>query len=482
MTNIKNIKFYVVLIVFFMVSDHLYEKTLVTFTIEDAEIFELLKRQCLNGTFSVFLHLVGSRVKSKKKNHIFKQCDEKGCILLHYAAQGGSLLIVDEIFENVSDDILEYKCIRGETALHFAIKYKQKDMAQHLISKHSKRITRLQLGAESTAGKRQGSTRNLKDDNIQNEGEFAPVHWAAWYGDKHLLHSLKEAYFNISTITTSGLNILDIACMSEELKGNIEFCRHLLDNESEKIFPTKTDLSGWNIAHYASMSNKNLFEFIAKNENKKIRCLILETTNSKKTCLHIACEFGKFEIVTFIVINFRQLINCLDDFGRNALHFAAKGGNLMILKYLNENGLDLKSLTFDKRTILHIACIHKNVDICQYIVDHFSKELLNARTNERGLTAAHYLGAESKGDGSELKILEIFCNSEMDLTVLSKRGLSVLDRAIDQLNVELIQAMVSQQYRKKCGINIDVLLIKQNNTDNDAINEALQMAIIDLQK
>lgn len=78
-----------------MVSDALYEMTSVTFTIEDAEIFKLLKRQCLNGTLSVFHYLVGSRVKSKRKNHIFKQCDDKGCILLHYAAQGGSLLIVD---------------------------------------------------------------------------------------------------------------------------------------------------------------------------------------------------------------------------------------------------------------------------------------------------------------------------------------------------------------------------------------------------
>lgn len=465
-----------------MVSDALYEMTSVTFTIEDAEIFKLLKRQCLNGTLSVFHYLVGSRVKSKRKNHIFKQCDDKGCILLHYAAQGGSLLIVDEILENVSDNILEYKCIRGETPLHFAIKYKQKDMALHLISKHSKRITILQQEAEGTGGERQGSSRNFKDDNIHNEGEFAPVHWAAWYGDKHLLHRLKEEHFNISTITRSGLNILDIACMSEELKGNIEFCRHILHNESEKIIPAKTDLSGWNIAHYASMSNKNLLEFIAKNENKQIRCLIMEKTLSKKTCLHIACECGKLEIVKFIVINFSELIHCKDDFGRNALHFAAKGGNLLILKHLNEKGLDFKSLTFDKRTILHIACIHKNVDICQYIVDHCSKELLNARSKERGLTAAHYLGVESKGDGSELKILEIFCNSKMDQTVLSKRGLSVLDRAIDQLNVDLVQAMVSQQYRRKCGIDINALLIKQNNTDDEAIKDVLRMAIRDMKK
>lgn len=243
----------------------------------------------------------------------------------------------------------------------------------------------------------------------------------------------------------------------------------------------KTDSSGWNIAHYASMSNKCLLEFIAKNKNEKLYCLVMEKTNSKKTCLHIACEFGNLEIVIFIAENYSILIGCVDDFGRNALYYAAKGGNLKILEYLiNNYDLDIKSLTSDNSTILHVACIHKHVEICQYAVKHFSKEFLNARTRDLGLTAAHYLGVESKGDESEIRILEIFCNSEMDLTALSYRGLSVLDRAIDQLNADLIQAMVSEKFRERCGINLDVLYKHLKNTKSKAIKEVLQRAIGDL--
>lgn len=84
----------------------------------------------------------------------------------------------------------------------------------------------------------------------------------------------------------------------------------------------------------------------------------------KKMCLYIVCECGKLEIVKFIVINFSELIYCKDDFGRNVLYFVVKGGNLLILKYLNEKGLDFKFLIFDKRIILYIVCIYKNVDIC----------------------------------------------------------------------------------------------------------------------
>lgn len=450
----------------------------------------MLKRQCLNGTLSTFKHLVRLRVIDQEKEYIFEQRDKKGCLLLHYAAQGGSFLIVDEIFKNISsDDILDYKCRRGETALNFAIKYKQKDVAQHLINLHSKRATGLRKKAETIEAERQGNSRNVQENKkrvtLANEnaqkGGLSPVHWAAWYGDSRLLYSLKQANFDIWTETRNGLNILDIACMSDELKGDIKFCRHLLENNIDKISPMKTDSSGWNIAHYASMSNKCLLEFIAKNKNEKLYCLVMEKTNSKKTCLHIACEFGNLEIVIFIAENYSILIGCVDDFGRNALYYAAKGGNLKILEYLiNNYDLDIKSLTSDNSTILHVACIHKHVEICQYAVKHFSREFLNARTRDLGLTAAHYLGVESKGDESEIRILEIFCNSEMDLTALSYRGLSVLDRAIDQLNADLIQAMVSEKFRERCGINVDVLYKHLKNTKSKAIKEVLQRAIGDL--
>lgn len=402
-------------------------------------------------------------------------------------------MIVQEILANISDEILEYKCIRGETALYFAIKYKQNNVAEHLIEMHSKRITRLRKEAETTGVERQGKPINVKDDiqlvtfangNAQKEiGGLSPVHWVAWYGDSRLLYSLKQANFDIWTETRNGLNILDIACMSDELKGDIEFCRYLLENKLDEISTMKTDLSGWNIAHFASMSNRCLLEFIATNKNEKLKCLLMKKTKSKKTCLHIACEFGKIENVKLIANNFKQLISCVDEFGGNALHYAAKGGNLDILEYLiDKYGLDIKSLTSDDRTILHIACIHKNVEICRYAVNHFSKELLNARTKDLGLTAAHYIGVESKGDGSEMTLLEIFCNSEMDLSVFSYRGLSVLDRAVDHLNADLIRAMVGKQFRERCGINIDVLNKKLKNTDYKKIKGVLGEAIRDIKR
>lgn len=432
---------------------------MVDYTIEDAELFQQLKQQCLYGAFEGFEYLVRSRIQPKKKEDIFRQCDENGCILLHYAAQGGSILIVEEIIKNTSEDILEHKCIRGQNALHFAMRYKKRKMTMNLIKKYANL---------------KNSSFVAKNRQKNAMGEFSPIHWVAWYGDEHLLHSLKQSKFDITTKTRNGLNILDIACMSEEIKEQYTFCRHLLENE-KKIDPQKTDSSGWNIAHYASMCNARLFKFIS---GEKKNCdLVTKKTKSEKTCLHIACQSAKFEIVKHIVEEIQTIdIKCKDELGWNALHFAAKGGDLNILKYFLEKGLDLGSLTNDGKTILHIACYHKHVDISKYAVEHFSKDLLNQR-NVHKMTAAHYLGLQCKAsaDESAKQILEILCESEMDLATLSSDGFTVLQKAIDHSNTEFIGCLISNEYfRTKCGITDESLIKGIEQTDNDDVKNVLK--------
>lgn len=57
---------------------------LINYTIEDAELLQLLERQCLHRAFPESKYLVDTRVKSKRE-YIFQPHDENGCTLLHYA-------------------------------------------------------------------------------------------------------------------------------------------------------------------------------------------------------------------------------------------------------------------------------------------------------------------------------------------------------------------------------------------------------------
>lgn len=76
-----------ILPIFFLFSDGVYNLILIDYTIEDAELFQLLERQCLHRAFPESKYLVDTRVKSKRE-YIFQPHDENGCTLLHYAAQG----------------------------------------------------------------------------------------------------------------------------------------------------------------------------------------------------------------------------------------------------------------------------------------------------------------------------------------------------------------------------------------------------------
>lgn len=237
-----------------MATDDIYKLTLVDYTFEDAELFILLKRQCLHQAFREFKYLVDTRVKDKKE-YIFKQRDENGCILLHYAAQGGSIVILEYIINKAPPDIIQYTCIRGQNALHFAMKDNKTDMFMHLINKYK--------------------------NEFESIGAFAPVHWVAWQTKVWLLDVL-EKDFDIFIKTRNGLNILDIACMTKISTESDKFCEDVLTkyNDPNKIDPMKTDLSGWNIAHYASMSGRLLLLKLIEKE-QTLRSLITKETKWK---------------------------------------------------------------------------------------------------------------------------------------------------------------------------------------------------------
>lgn len=172
-----------------------FRMTLVDYTFEDEQLFNLLKRQYRHRVPSEFEYLVNTRVTPNKKEYIFEQRDENGCILLHYAAQGGNTLILDEIL--TSYKILNKKCIRGQSALHFAIKQQQTDMIEHLIEIHSEK--------RNPDEEKTPIHKETKTDCDIVRGEFSPVHLAAWFDNTRLLKITKRkqqnnAYFSLKVL------------------------------------------------------------------------------------------------------------------------------------------------------------------------------------------------------------------------------------------------------------------------------------------
>lgn len=76
----------------------------------------------------------------------------------------------------------------------------------------------------------------------------------------------------------------------------------------------------------------------------------------KYTPLHIACEEGNLLIVKFLVEN-GALLNTKDCLGNTPLHDAVKEGNLNIVRYLIKNKANLNVYNNSYNTPLHYACM-----------------------------------------------------------------------------------------------------------------------------
>lgn len=171
----------------------------------------------------------------------------------------------------------------------------------------------------------------------------------------------------------------------------------------------------------------------------------MKIINILKICLYIVCEFVKKEVVEFIFIKYEIIFSYVDDFGWNVIYYVVKGGDLIILKEFIEKGMDIGCLMIDGKIILYIVCIYKYLEICEYVVKNFFIYFLNVQINNNGLIVVYYLVVEKKEDGSEIKILKIFCECEnMDFLVICNNGFNQLEWLIYYLNLELIWEIVSE--------------------------------------
>ena len=315
----------------------------------------------------------------------------------------------------------------GHTILHIACKKGQYDLCKYILSNdnYCKRLL----------------TKTTHDG-------WNAAHFTAASGNFELfqlLHAKKK--LDMESVTENGLNILHIACIHNKTS----FCKSLINmNKTLNLPLAKKDLGGWNIAHFAAkVGNKEIFYSLIKEE------YATQKTFHGKTVLHICCEYGHYDLCELILKCpplMGKILYERDDEGWIAFHSAAKGGNLKVFKMIEEalkfsEPLEcFRKETLSLETVLHICCIHKNVEICRYICnklkstpDFFEKVTTN------NWTAAHYVAVEIKQDGSEEELIRILEEAGVDLKSLSRQGKTVFKVAVEHRNDNLIKYLKKHQ-------------------------------------
>lgn len=394
-----------------------------------------LRKYCRDGDFKNFEYLLKKRIFEKKKDANLQQImtshDKNGYTLLHCAAVGGSVKIFKAII-NAGDHIkVDETTYDGLTVLHIACKNNNLFMCSFLMFEN--KFEKLPLHKKSNKG-------------------WNAAHYAAAVGSIDMLNLLEYRGLDITVATENKLNILDIACLHNQS----DLCKVILNRNDLSLSLDKLDENGWTIAHIAAMvGNNDTFAcLIKKNVNIEVK------TKQQKTVLHISCEYGNYDICKTILQYYYTIMYDKDEEDWNALHYAAKGGNLKLYKTVENfyrKRARLCERTRDERTVLHIACINKRINICQHICNEKSYQgIINSKGEFKEWTAAHYVAVEPTGDGAEEKLIRLLVNSGIDLQALTVDRLTVLGVACEYRNRNLITYLL-ENHNELLGIEIPYL-------------------------
>ncbi|XP_062606075.1 serine/threonine-protein phosphatase 6 regulatory ankyrin repeat subunit A-like [Saccostrea cucullata] len=392
----------------------------------------ILHIACLNGEYEVCEYLVEINpdllnVKDKTYNTV-----------LHDAACGGNVQIVKLLIEKNMD--INAQGTNGETVLYKCCRWGKMEMCEYLVSnfpellkiRDNKGWTVLHLACNEGSVETVSFLieKGLDLNALTNDGESmlyiaclkgkfevceylvenyphlldvkdkssnTVLHAAAWRSNVQIVKLLIEKKMDKNIIQEEGETILHQCC----LWGKIEMCEYLVNNFSDLL--EIMDNEGWTALHSACCGGSvEIVSFLIE-KGMDINTL----SNDGRSILHIACVNEKFEICEYLVENYPHLLDVKDKSSNTVLHAAAWGGNVQIVKLLIENKMDIKIPRKNGETILHLCCRSGKMEMCEYLVNHFS-DLLEIRDNN-GWTVLH-----SACNGGSLEIVSFLECAKMN--------------------------------------------------------------------
>ncbi|XP_062568050.1 serine/threonine-protein phosphatase 6 regulatory ankyrin repeat subunit B-like [Saccostrea cucullata] len=407
----------------------------------------ILQIACLNGKVEVceylienYPHLLDVRDKSSNTvlhdaawgvNHfpeLLEIKDKNGLTVLHSACRGGSVEIVSFLIEKGMD----FNALQndGKTILHIACLIGEFEVCEYLVENYPHLL-------------------DVKDISINSV-----LHDASWGGNVQIVKLLIEKKLDINSLQEDGETILHQCCRS----GKMEMCEYLVKHFSDLL--EIKDTKGCTVLHSACRGGSVEIVSFLLEKGMDFNAL----SNDGKTILHIACLNGKFDICEYLVENYPHLLDVKDKSSNTVLHDAAWEGNVEQVKLLIEKKMNIFSRQEDGETILHQCCRSGKMEMCEYLVNHFS-ELMEIRDNN-GWTVLH-----SACSGGSVDIVSFLLNKGLDINVLSNVGESILHIACLNSNHDVCRYL---------STNHQDLLAVTDNKGKSVIDIAAEQGDIDM--
>lgn len=281
-----------------------------------------------------------------KMANIPEQCqflrakDERGYRVIHYASErtDNSISFLKVLINHGAN--LGDRTSEGMTVLHIACKNGNVKLCQFCLSKDPDLL-------------------NLEDCNGWNAMLFA-----SFYGNKSVILFLRKNYSEVCIKSgKTSVNILHLACLS----GNSD-----LYTELQKTYPEiirEKDNEGRITAHYAARGgNKKILKMLI---TSKWVSEELNTSEYPRNILQIACRYSNTKIVSLIISEYPFMLHESDDEGFHAVHYAAFGGNVsvmrLLMEFLNDKIHQCSINCKNRINILQTACVYGKTEMWKFI-------------------------------------------------------------------------------------------------------------------
>ncbi|KAK4492028.1 hypothetical protein RD792_002818 [Penstemon davidsonii] len=224
-------------------------------------------------------------------------------------------------------------------------------------------------------------------------------------------------------------------------------------------------------------------------EGEELRAILSNQNSAGETGLYVAAEYGYFEVVREMIKHYDLVdagIKARNGF--DALHIAAKQGDLEVVKVLMEAHPEL-SMTVDiaNTTALHTAATQGHTEVVNYFLESGSSLATIARSN--GKTAIH-----SAARNGHLQVVKALLNKEPGIiTRTDKKGQTALHMAVKGQNLEVVEELIGANpsiinivdtkgntalhiATRKARAQIVKMLLSQEETDTKVVNRSNETA------
>ncbi|MBQ6617169.1 MAG: ankyrin repeat domain-containing protein [Thermoguttaceae bacterium] len=284
------------------------------------------------------------------------------------------------------------------------------------------------------------------DVNAKNRLNTTPLFFAANNDNLEMVKLLVE---NGADVNNRDYDDGNPALFVAALKGNWEMFQYLVENGADILIENGDGCSALHAA--AEGGNFEIVKWlIKKGLDVKVQCYY------DRSCLHHAAKSGNIEMIKWFID--KGLDIKAKDFGkRTVLHYAAEGGHLEMVQWLVEQGLDINDviMLLNRRTrliggnilidsdnnefdLLSIAARAGNLELVQWLVE----QGMDAVTTDNEIRAAVKSG--------NIELVEWLVNQGANIN----REKNLLFYATLNGNLKLVQYLVNQGVDIKKSENV----------------------------